>query len=364
MTHQSKLKLTLILAFLALLGVPMAALSQSSTGVGFRKITIPNPVGDGTMPGYVFYPSAMARGTTWIGPYKLHATQDAPPIPGTKPLVVISHGHGGSDLSHHDLATYLASHGFVVGTLTHPKDNYIDSSGNGHVDVEIGRPIQVSATITYLLHDPQFKTLIDPDRIGAAGFSAGGYTVLMLVGAVPDFARLIGYCRVHPGDKVICGVVRHLKTEAAQHGKTIIQAMDVLQNNLHRWGNTDDPRVKAAFAMAPFSLVFDRAGLSHVDRPVYLYYGQDDHELRPRYNVLHVAHLLKTLSGITMIPKAGHYVFLSPCSSVLAKQAPGICKDPTGVNRVAVHRRINATALAFFRKALKVKHDFNGDGGS
>jgi hypothetical protein len=53
-----------------------------------------------------------------------------------------------------------------------------------------------------------------------------------------------------------------------------------------------------------------------------------------------------------MIPKAGHYVFLSPCSPALAKDAPGICKDPQGVDRVAVHREINARALAFFRKSL------------
>jgi len=356
MIHHCSLKMTLIWAFLALLVVPMTALSQSSTGVGFRKITIPNPVDGGTMPGYVFYPSAKARGSTWQGPYQLKATLDAPPIPGSKPFVVISHGHGGSDLSHHDMATYLASHGFVVATLTHPKDNFLDSSGNGHADVEIGRPIQVSATITYLLHDPHFKTLIDPNRIGAAGFSSGGYTVLMLVGAVPDFARLTSYCKAHPGDKVICDVVHHLKIEAAKHGKTIIQAMNELQNNLHRWGNTDDPRVKAAFAMAPFSLVFDRAGLSHVNRPVFLYYGQDDQQLRPRYNVLHIAPLLQTLYGIRMIPKAGHYVFLSPCSPALAKHAPDICKDPEGVNRVAIHSRINAGALAFFHKTLQAQH--------
>lgn len=335
-----------------LLLAPIAAVAHAPTGVGFAGITIPDPVNGGTMPGYVFYPSAQAKGYTWQGPYKLEATENAPPVPGTKPLVVISHGHGGSDLGHHDLATYLASHGFVVATLTHPKDNYLDSSGNGHVDVEIGRPIQVSATITYVLHNPRWKTLVDPGRIGVAGFSAGGYTVLLLVGAVPRFARLISYCKVHPGDEAVCGTERQLKAQAAKHGRTIEQAMNVLQGSLHRWGNTDDPRVKAAFVMAPFSLVFDKAGLSHVDRPVFLYYGQDDQELQPKYNVLHIAPLIKTLVGIKMIPKAGHYVFLSPCSPALAKDAPAICKDPPGVNRIAVHRQINAAALAFFQKTL------------
>jgi hypothetical protein len=54
------------------------------------------------------------------------------------------------------------------------------------------------------------------------------------------------------------------------------------------------------------------------------------------------------------IPKAGHYVFLSPCSPELARDYPEICKDPPGVDRVLLHRQINAAALAFFRKTLDV----------
>jgi predicted dienelactone hydrolase len=106
--------------------------------------------------------------------------------------------------------------------------------------------------------------------------------------------------------------------------------------------------------MAPLSLVFDKAGLASVDRPVFLYYGQDDPVLIPKYNVLHIAPLIKTLTGIRMIPKAGHYVFLSPCSPQLAKDNPGICKDPPGVDRVAVHHQIDADALTFFRKTLDI----------
>ena len=76
--------------------------------------------------------------------------------------------------------------------------------------------------------------------------------------------------------------------------------------------------------------------------------------LLPQENVLHIAPLTRTLAGITMIPKAGHYVFLAPCSPTLAKDAPDLCKGPPGVDRVAVHRSNNASALAFFRKTLGV----------
>ncbi|MGH8214810.1 MAG: alpha/beta hydrolase family protein [Rhodanobacteraceae bacterium] len=342
-----------ILCMLSLLMTPVAALAARTTpGVGFAAIIIHDPVNGGTMPGYVFYPAAQPSRVTWRGPYELHATPDAKPIPGAKPLVVISHGHGGSDLGHHDLAVYLASHGFIVATLQHPKDNFIDASGDGQPDVMVGRPIQVKATISMLLDDARWKKRIDPDRIGVAGFSNGGYTSLLLVGAVPQFTRFISYCKAHPDDLNICAPARRLKAQAARHGQTLEQLMASMQNDLHRWGNTDDPRIKAAFVMAPLSLIFDQAGLASVNRPVFLYYGQNDEVLRPAYNVLHIAPLIKTLTGIRMIPKAGHYVFLSPCSPKLAKDAPEICNDPPGVHRVAVHRQIDADALAFFRKTL------------
>ena len=42
------------------------------------------------------------------------------------------------ELGHHDLAAYLASHGFIAATLEHPKDNFIDDSGDGRPVVMIG----------------------------------------------------------------------------------------------------------------------------------------------------------------------------------------------------------------------------------
>ncbi len=336
------------------LATPIAAFGHGVTGVGFAAIQVHDPVNGGDMSGYVFYPSAGAKGVTWRGPYELEATAEAAAIPGAKPLVVISHGHGGSDLGHHDLATYLASRGFVVAAITHPKDNFRNDSGDGHAVVMIGRPIQISATISYLLESPRWKSLVDPGRIGVAGFSNGGYTALLLVGAVPRFMRVVGYCRLHSSNRGICDGVARLKAEAARHGRTIEQVVNTLQRSLHRWGSTDDPRVQAAFVMAPFSVVFGKAGLAHINRPVFLYYGQDDPVLPPQYNVLHIAPLIKTLAGIKMIPKAGHYVFLAPCSRDLARHNGDICKDPPGVDRVAVHRQINAAALSFFRRTLHV----------
>lgn len=326
-----------------------------TTGVGLAPIKVSDPVSGGTMPGFVFYPSTQpAKGDTPVGPYNVAAAFDAPALAGAKPLVVISHGNGGSALGHHDLATYLASHGFMVATIEHPGDNFHDQSGVGHSEVLVGRPIQVSAVISAVLEDPRWKKLIDPNRIGVSGFSAGGYTSLLVVGAVPRFDRFIDYCERHREDKAICGDADRLKAEAAKNGQTLEDLMAAVQKDLTRWGNTSDPRVKAAFAMAPLSLIFDKAGIAKIDRPVFLYYGEKDGVLVPSENTLHIKPLISTLSGITMVPKADHWVFLAPCSAELAKDAGEICRDPAGVDRAKVHKQINADALAFFRKTLDV----------
>jgi predicted dienelactone hydrolase len=324
-------------------------LAQADPGVGIAPITVADPVGGGPMPGFVFYPSTQAAdGTTAIGPYDVAAAFDAPVQSGAKPLVVISHGHGGSNLGHHDLATYLARHGFVVATLEHPKDNFRDQGGNGQAIVMAGRPIQVAATISALLADPRWKAVVDADRIGVAGFSAGGYTSLLVVGAMPRFERFIGYCGRHPDDAEICGLVHRLGESESK------RALAALQRDFTRWGSTTDPRVKAAFAMAPQAISFDKAGAAASDRPVFIYYGENDHVLLPSENALHVAPLITTLARITMVPKADHWVFLAPCSAELAKAAGAICRDPDGVDRVKAHEQVNADALGFFRKTLGV----------
>lgn len=338
---------TLRWLLLLLLALPMALSAREAGGVGIAPIKVTDPVNGGQMPGFVFYPSTRpAGGTMPIGPYNVAAAFGASAQPGDRPLVVISHGHGGSDLGHHDLATWLAGHGFIVATIEHPKDNFHDQSGTGNSTVLVGRAVQVRAAINTLLADPRWKPLIDPARIGVAGFSAGGYTSLLLVGAQPRFDRFIDYCQRHPDDVDTCAPAQKYKPAE------LVSALAAIQKDLTRWGPTADPRIKAAFVMAPLSLIFDKAGAGAINRPVDLWYGENDHVLLPAENALHIKPLIRTLASSTMVPKADHWVFLAPCSAELAKEAKEICSDPPGVDRTAVHARLNADALAFFRRAF------------
>lgn len=344
------------LAFLLTLLLPLTTFAAGVTGVGISAIKVTDPVSHTPTEGYVFYPSSQPlHGNTAMGPYDVAATPDAPALPGAHPLVVISHGNGGSNLGHHDLAAYLASHGFVVATLNQLGDYFRDTSKVGTIEVLAGRPVQVKATITTLLDDPHWKALIDPNRIGVAGFSAGGYTSLMVAGAHPEFVRFVEFCDRYPQDKDVCGHRADFEATAAKQGKTMQQMLNDMEGQLGRYGDTADPRVKAAFAMAPLSLIFDEHGFDNVHIPVFLYYGQNDSVLPPEANAKHIRPYLKTLYAVKEVPKADHWVFLPPCSAELKKEIPPMCADPASVDRAKVHEQVNADALAFFRKTLDVK---------
>lgn len=338
---------------LALLLLPLQLLGQdTTTGVGFASFEAIDPVGGEPMPGYVFYPSTQpGHGPATVGPYKVAAVHDAPAQPGARPLVLVSHGHAGSNLGHHDLASHLARHGFIVATISHTGDDFRDASLDGRPEVLGGRPVQISAALDALLRDARWQSLIDADRIGVAGFSNGGYTSLLLVGAVPRLRRFIDYCQRYPADN-LCAGAEQFEAEAARRGQTVEQLMDGMQAELTRWGGTSDPRVKAAYAMAPLSLVFDAAGLAGINRPVFLYYSEEDTVLRPSENAARVEPLLKTLAGVRTVPNADHWVFIPPCSPELAEAVAEICTDPPGVDRAQVHDRINADAVTFFRETL------------
>jgi predicted dienelactone hydrolase len=52
-----------------------------------------------------------------------------------------------------------------------------------------------------------------------------------------------------------------------------------------------------------------------------------------------------------MVPAAGHFSFLAPCSEALAKIAPDICRD-AGFDRAKFHKELNEALAAFFKAQL------------
>lgn len=144
----------------------------------------------------IWYPSSAAVLPVAMGPTTMSVAVKGPVQGKALPLVLISHGTGGSFLGHFDTAMALADAGFVVAAVTHTGDNYADQSRA--VDI-MDRPRQISRVIDHMLASWDGRAAIDPARVGMFGFSAGGFTTLANIGGVPDFKDRTGVPPI-PGD--------------------------------------------------------------------------------------------------------------------------------------------------------------------
>jgi predicted dienelactone hydrolase len=114
-----------------------------------------------------------------------------------------------------------------------------------------------------------------------------------------------------------------------------------------------DWRIKAVVSAAPaIGFAFGRDGLVAVRQPLQLWRADDDHVLPyPNYAEA-VRRDLPTPPEMHVVPGAGHYDFLSPCSAELAKKVPTICISGPGFDRAAFHQEFNREIVAFFTRTL------------
>ncbi|MND93944.1 Alpha/beta hydrolase family protein [compost metagenome] len=254
---------------------------------------------------------------------------------GPRPLIVISHGNGGDFRSHHDTATALAKAGFIVVALTHTGDNWRDQSRATDL---VDRTRQLSVVIDYMTRDWSARAGIDANRIGAFGFSAGGFTVLAAAGGDPDLGRLADHCRANPGF-YDCRLI-------GQHAGTMKEGVAAPRL-------PHDARIKALAVAAPaLGFTFTKEGLSKVTQPVQLWQAGADQILPAPYYVEPVRDALPVAPEYRRVEGAAHFDFLPPCAPQLAAAAPMICTPTPGFDRAAFHETLNREVVRFFREKL------------
>jgi predicted dienelactone hydrolase len=287
----------------------------------------------------VWYPTqASTRPTTLLGPMLMDVAPGGAIAGNHLPLVVISHGNGAGIPAHADLAMVLASAGYVVAAPMHSGDNFVDQSRLGSASLFSGRTKELQSTVDYLLKTWSGHTSIDPQRIGAFGFSAGGFTVLAAIGAQPDLRRVASHCK--DSFEFVCDVLGSvksplLKSDTASAG----EAFSV------------DTRIKAAVVAAPgLGFTFGTDAFSNVQAPIQLWSGEQDDKVPYATNAKPVREALGERVDFHSVPGAGHTSFLAPCGLL---RPPEICADPASFDRKAFHADMNTRVLAYFDKHLK-----------
>jgi dienelactone hydrolase len=228
--------MALAAAALAFRAMPYDPFARGPHPVGVRTAEAHDAARDRRIPVEVWYPAADAHAGEDLSDatrdrYKLlpilpdslqDAVRDAEPRAGRFPLIVFSHGFAGHRRQSTFLCTHLASHGYAVVAMDHVGNTSLDvfqqlarlQAGGGAPDpaVLLGevteyRPSDVSLVIDLALGSDAFGLAgrVDPERIGMAGHSFGGWTTLAAAGRDPRIRAAVplapaGGSPAAPGD--------------------------------------------------------------------------------------------------------------------------------------------------------------------
>jgi predicted dienelactone hydrolase len=314
----------------------MQPAADDQFSAGFSQITVSDPGGGDHFRAALWYPTKAREARVTEQFFMFSVARDAMPARGSYPLILLSHGSGSWFGAHYDTAELLARRGYVVAAVTHPGDNHKDLSGYLGAQQLIGRPRHMQLTLDYVLGTHKYGSIIDAERIGAMGFSEGGYTVVVLMGGRPDFARFAEHARFHGDDPVLL-----------PHWELMLKSVEESHEPAH------DERISSAVLMAPaLGFLFDRYRLQTASAQVRLYRAEMDHVLRADTHVEPYLRALPRVPEYRIVKGAGHYAFLAPCPERVAEEDPDICRDRRGFDRVAFHQRLNEEIFDYLTRTL------------
>lgn len=304
--------------------------------VGFQAVQAKDADGKPMMVA-IWYPTQAPTAAKWAGSFFMQVAANGIIAGNQLPLIVLSHGTGGSVTSHADLALALAAAGYVVAAPMH-SDNYLDLSSVGTPAYFTGRTAQLRITIDYLLQQWPEHQRIDANRIGAYGFSMGAFTVLTAAGAKPALRGVAAYCAVQ--NEFACDMLRQANSFLL--GPNLPANFDSFQA---------DSRIKAVVIAAPgLGFTFkDPDALANVKMPVQLWQGDQDDNVPAASNAQVIRDQLGSSVEFQLVPNAAHLSFLAPCG--ILQLAP-ICRDPDGFDRQVFHDAMNPRVVEFFVKQL------------
>ena len=336
-----------------LLTMGFAALLAATSWAGTGLATLPGHQGD--EPVTVFYPTQAPNQSIQRGPFSLQLAPDAAPQAGNGRLVVFSHGSGGNPWVHADLAQRMVEAGFVVAMPLHRGDNYRDTSTPGPESWR-RRPAEVSRAIDAVAASSQFGPMLQLDRVGVAGQSAGGHTALSLAGGVWSAARFVAHCQAHMAEDFNACVGTYTRlTGGWLDSLKKASASGVLRQRFNdpEPVSAHDPRIAAAVAGVPAAADFDLDSLRHPRVPLGLVTAGQDLWLTPRWHGEAVAAACPPCERIAHLPQAGHSVMLSPMPpmELLDSTSQHLLADPEGFDR-SVLPDMDARIIAFLRRHL------------
>lgn len=329
--------------------------AAASEFVGVRQIAAPSKERDSDLAVTIWYPADPGGKPVTLGESVFFmgtdAMLEAPISRGKYPLILLSHGAGlgGTPQAMSWIATPLAKQGFIVAAPTHPGNTGANRSAAETMKLWL-RPADITATLDAIEKDALFKNNLEADTVGALGLSAGGNTVLALVGARIDPIRLANYCDTNELNPSLCGWVRQSGVD--------LHAMDMRLAGR----NNKDERIQFAMAIDPAPVdVFQPNTFSEVSIPVEIVNLGRPGKIPRTALASGIAKAIPE-GAYSTIEDASHYSMFAECQPGAAEMADSekigdpICSDGGGQSRLEIHRQLVNMVTEAFNRALKTEH--------
>lgn len=322
-------------------------LGQGENAVGQRTFSFEDKARNRRLITEVWYPSPDQPSADESLPFiRIPTARNGRISKGTFPVILFSHGTGGGRLTVEWFCAGLASHGFIVVAVDHFGNTF-----DNPIPIEFvkfwERPQDIRFVLDQLLSTSEIAASMDRERIGAAGFSLGGYTAIALAGAKMNYDALQDFFRTETGKKE--AEVPEMPGLSSFLGKAEVQESFEKAPPLY------DHRIKCVFVMSPaIGQAFPgKESFNELVAPVYIVVAGKDQIAPIETNAAHYAAMIKTSEYKVVGPDAGHYVFLNEANDVLKSQASVFFQDPPGVDRHLIHQQTLKLAVDHFKKGLK-----------
>ncbi len=261
------------------------------------------------------------------------------------PVVMLSHGTGGTAEGLGWLAYELARHGYIAIAPNHHGNTGVEPFRAEAFICWWERASDLSLLLDHLTAAGLFAGKLDLDRVSAAGFSIGGYTALVLAGARTSVEQFQEWGR----DKGALARGTGEFPNVAERLPDLMKTSESFRAAFARQSDDlCDPRIKSVVAIAPAPPVrgFLPESVKAINIPVHLVTSGAD-EIAPR---LECADWLKSVNpafALTCVgERVGHYTFLGLPTRIGRRMSPQIFADNEGVDRAAVHDRVVDLVLA------------------
>jgi predicted dienelactone hydrolase len=209
------------------------------------------------------------------------------------------------------------------------------------------RPADLTETLNAIDQAPFFEAHLEPDEVGALGFSAGGSTALAIAGARIDPERLASYCDTDTLNPSLCGWIKQ-------------SGVDLHAIDMRAAGRDNrDARIRFAMAIEPVPIdVFAFDSFSRIAIPVELVNLGQPGKIPPTAEAEKIAESIPNAAYFA-IDDASHFSMFAECKPGAAELAEAekigdpICMDGGDRTRREIHAELIDLVTIAFTRALK-----------